>query len=36
MKRFALIIAGILVTSVMLAQTTKQEVIDNPAFTRAQ
>lgn len=35
MKRFALIIAGILVTSVMLAQTTKQEVIDNPAYTRA-
>lgn len=36
MKRFALILAGILFTSLMLAQTTKEEVLDNPAFTRAQ
>ncbi len=36
MKRFALILTGILITSLMLAQTTKQEILDNPAFTRAQ
>ncbi len=35
MKRFALILTGILFTSLMLAQTTKQEVLDNPASTRA-
>lgn len=35
MKRVVSILAGILVASALLAQTTRQEIIDNPAFTRA-
>lgn len=36
MKKFMMILTGILLVTALQAQTTKQTVIDNPSFTRAQ